>query len=540
MDKLCGLYVRVSTERQSEIKDGSLETQTDRLKQYMGFRAKSALDDAKQAKWKVVDIYREEGKSGKNTERPALQKLLSDVKEGSINAVLCTKIDRITRSLIDFYKLNEIFIKHNVDFISLEENFDTSTPMGKAMLKMTLVWAELEREQTSQRTKEKMLWRAQQGLWNGGQILGYDLIDKKLSVNKDEAKLVNSMFNKYLELGSVLKVVEYLNGHGYRTKEYISRRRNAKRGGNKFFNQYISHVLKNKIYIGQVWHHDKAYPGQHKAIVNEKLWYEANRTLKLQTPKRINPKREVKHTFILQGLLRCGWCGNYMSTKYSTGRKGLHYYYQCTKNAHGGKSACDMRYVPAAELEKVVLDKLKQMSADKKRIQRIVNEANKDTESTLINLRKDRKIQENKLAPIKNAIKNILNNMAKEERLKNSKSVSEELNRLELQREQIEKDIQNIDFEINQVKQQVLSAKVMYDSLTKFSQIYEAATPQELKELLPCFVEKVTWTPTEIEIALFEQEVQKGQFPSSNHSSAGALEVVNWLPLEDSNLGPGG
>ena len=338
MDKLCGLYVRVSTERQSEIKDGSLETQTDRLKQYIGFRAKSALDDAKQAKWKVVDIYREEGKSGKNTERPALQKLLSDVKEGSINAVLCTKIDRITRSLIDFYKLNEIFIKHNVDFISLEENFDTSTPMGKAMLKMTLVWAELEREQTSQRTKEKMLWRAQQGLWNGGQILGYDLIDKKLSVNKDEAKLVNSMFNKYLELGSVLKVVEYLNGHGYRTKEYISRRRNAKRGGNKFFNQYISHVLKNKIYIGQVWHHDKAYPGQHKAIVNEKLWNEANRTLKLQTPKRINPKREVKHAFILQGLLRCGWCGNYMSTKYSTGKNGLHYYYQCTKNAHGGKS----------------------------------------------------------------------------------------------------------------------------------------------------------------------------------------------------------
>jgi len=531
MDKLCGLYVRVSTERQSEIKDGSLETQTDRLKQYMGFRAKSALDDAKQAKWKVVDIYREEGKSGKNTERPALQKLLSDVKEGLINAVLCTKIDRITRSLIDFYKLNEIFIKHNVDFISLEENFDTSTPMGKAMLKMTLVWAELEREQTSQRTKEKMLWRAQQGLWNGGQILGYDLIDKKLSVNKDEAKLVNLMFNKYLELGSVLKVVEYLNGRGYRTKEYISRRRNAKRGGNKFFNQYISHVLKNRIYIGQVWHHDKSYPGQHKAIVNEKLWHEANRTLKLQTPKRINPKREVKHTFILQGMLRCGWCGNYMSTKYSTGRKGLHYYYQCTKNAHGGKSACDMRYVPAAELEKVVLDKLKQMSRDKKRIQRIVNEANKDTESTLTNLRKDRKIQENKLAPIKNAIKNILSNMAKEEKLKNSKSISEELNRLELQQEQMERDIQTIDFEINQVKQQVLSAKVMYDSLTKFSQIYEAATPQELKELLPCFVEKVTWTPTEIEIALFEQEAQKGQFPSSNHSNAGALEIVNWLPL---------
>jgi len=161
MDKLCGLYVRVSTERQSELKDGSLDTQIDRLKQYIGFRTKSLIDDTKSTKWKAVEVYREEGRSGKNTERPALQKLLSDIKAGSINTVLCTKIDRITRSLIDFYKLIEIFTKHNVDFISLEENFDTSTPMGKAMLKMTLIWAELEREQTSHRTKEKMFWRAQ-------------------------------------------------------------------------------------------------------------------------------------------------------------------------------------------------------------------------------------------------------------------------------------------------------------------------------------------------------------------------------------------
>ena len=530
MEKLCGLYVRVSTERQSELKDGSLDTQTDRLKQYIGFREKSLVDDTKSTKWKAVEIYREEGKSGKNIERPALQKLLSDIKAGLINTVLSTKMDRITRSLIDFYKLNEIFTKYNVDFISLEESFDTSTPMGKAMLKMTLIWAELEREQTSHRTKEKMFWRAQQGLWNGGQILGYNLVDKKLVVNKDEAKTVNLMFKKYLELGSVLKVVEYLNTHGYRTKQYVSHRKNTTRGGNRFFNQYISHVLKSRIYIGQVGYHDKAYPGQHKGIVDEKLWNEVNRVLKLQTPKRINPKREVKHAFILQGLLRCGWCGNCMSTKYSTGNNGLHYYYQCTRNAHGGKSACNMKYVPATELEQAVLNKLKEMSTDKKLIQKIVNEANKDTESTLSSLKKDHRIQENKLAPIKNAIKNILNNMAKEKRLKDSKSVLEELSRLELQKEQIEKDIQNIDFEISQVKQQVLNARVMYDSLIKFSQIHEAATPQELKELLPCFVEKVTWKPSEIEIALFDHEEQIGQLPSGNHSSGGALEVMNWLP----------
>jgi site-specific DNA recombinase len=252
MDKLCGLYVRVSTERQSEIKDGSLDTQADRLKQYAGFREKSPSESNKPPKWKIVHVYREEGKSGKDTERPELQRLLSDIANGKINTVLCTKIDRITRSLIDFYKLNDTFKKHHIDFISLEEGFDTSTPMGQAMLKMTLVWAELEREQTSKRTKDKMLWRAQQGLWNGGHVLGYDLVDKKLVINQREAKLVNLVFKKYLELGSVLKVVEFLNDHGYRTKEYISRRKEHKKGGSLFYNQYVSHILTNKLYLGKI------------------------------------------------------------------------------------------------------------------------------------------------------------------------------------------------------------------------------------------------------------------------------------------------
>jgi DNA invertase Pin-like site-specific DNA recombinase len=241
MDRLCGLYARVSTERQSEVRDGSLDTQIDRLKQYVEFRRPSAEDRKKKKldDWKIIDTYCEKGKSGKNIERPELQRLISDIKAGLINTVICTKLDRITRSLIDFYKLDEIFTRYNVHFISLEENFDTSTPMGKAMEKITLIFAELEREQTSKRTREKMQWRAEQGLWNGGQILGYDLVDKKLVVNKKEAKLVNLMYKKYLELGSVLKVVEYLNSHGYRTKEYVSKRRKLKRGGRRFFNANV-------------------------------------------------------------------------------------------------------------------------------------------------------------------------------------------------------------------------------------------------------------------------------------------------------------
>ena len=198
-----------------------------------------------------------------------------------------------------------------------------------------------------------------------------------------------------------------------------------------------------------------------------------------------------------------------------------------------------MKYVPAIEFEKTILNKLKDMSQDKKRLQKIVKEANKSIESTLLSLKQDRKIQENKLKPITDSIDHIVDALSKG--IKN-KSVSEKLSELELQKDQIEKDIQNIDFEMNQVKQQILNAKIMHESLTRFSQVYEVATPLELKDLVPRFVEKIIWTPTEIEIALFDQEVQRGQLDNGNVTTkgGGALPLVNWLPREDSNLGQRG
>ena len=557
MEKLCGIYIRVSTGRQAAVVDGSLDTQEDRIRNYINYR-NSSLDfgnisgkrssrrgkrksGSESALWKIVNVYREEGRSGKSTDRPALQNLLHDVRSGRINTVICTKLDRITRSLVDFYKLNDIFTRHNVDFISLAESFDTSTPMGKAMLKMTLVWAELEREQTAARTREKMAWRAEQGLWNGSHILGYDLIGKKLVVNEKEAALVNLLFNKYLELGSILQVAEYLNKHGYRTKEYHSKRTNRKRGGGKFSNTTVVNKLTNRVYIGQIEYDGEIYDGQHQAIVDTALWNEANRKLKLHAPRRVNPKRITKHTFLLQGLLKCGWCGSYMSTKYCTGRSKTHFYYQCTKNAHGGKSACEMKYVPASELERVVLQKLKEMSTDDKLLKRIVKEANKEVESILEDLKRQRFCQENRLKPVEVDIKNLLRAIAKEEKLKDMQSVIDELKSLEQQKMQIERDIQEVEFEFQRTEQQVLNAQAMHQSLEQFSQIIDAATPLELKELVPRFVNHVTWTPTEIEIAVYDQDIATMRPRQSESSNAvGALELSDLLPGLDSNQRPSG
>ena len=535
-EKLCGIYGRISDPKEANIKGNSVETQISRSKEFIKYKNS---DPDKKFKWVLVDEYADEGKSGKDTKRENLQRLLADIRKGRINTVICVKLDRITRSLLDYYNnLNVVFQKYGVDFISLSENFDTSTPMGKAMLSMTLVWAELEREQTSQRTIVKLHWRAEQGLWNGNHVLGYDLIDKRLVINKTEAKYVNLIFEKYLAVGSVLKVVEFLDAHGYRTKEYISNKKKEKHGGSRLYNQYIAHALKNPVYIGQIKYRGKIFPGVHEPIVDKKVWHEANAKLNLQSPKRTNPKRETKHTYLLQGLLKCGKCGSYMSTKFSTGRNGPCFYYQCTQNARRGKTGCDMKYVPAIQLEKVVLGKLKEISTDKATIQIIVNAANKDNSGTLNGLKKDRKTQEIKLTGINNKIKNLIHNIANNQTLKNSDTIAEELGRLEEQKTQIEKDIQNIQFETDKVQQQVISAVAVYQALKKFSELCDIGNPQELKDLITSFVERITWKGSEIEIALFEHEAEKGLFPlDGNQSGDGALDVRKKLPREGSNLG---
>ena len=155
----CGLYARVSTDLQAEVKNGSLDTQIDQLQKYAELKNTTSPEE----EWKVMAVYREEGKSGKNVDRPEFKRMVRDIEEGKIDAVLCTKIDRISRSLIDFYGFHRFLKEQEGTFISLHENFDTSTAMGLFALSISLATAELERERTSERTKEKMQWRAEKG-----------------------------------------------------------------------------------------------------------------------------------------------------------------------------------------------------------------------------------------------------------------------------------------------------------------------------------------------------------------------------------------
>ena len=232
----CAIYIRVSTPRQADIDDGSLDTQEARLKGYIDYENRH-----NDKEWEIVDIYREEGRSAKNLKRPEFQRMMDDIDRGKINTVVIWKIDRLTRSIKDFSFVWETFQNKGIQLISLNEKFDTSVAIGRAMLSIILVFAQLEREQTGERTTVTMQYRAEQGLRNGGRVIGYDLDPENkgiLKINKKQAEIVKKTFDLCIKTGSAGQAQRILTEKGYRMPVYESRR-GQKHGGTTFNKQAI-------------------------------------------------------------------------------------------------------------------------------------------------------------------------------------------------------------------------------------------------------------------------------------------------------------
>jgi len=398
--KKCGLYLRVSTQMQADVKAGSLDTQEEKLISFVN------LKNSAEEEWKVFKVYREEGKSGKDTDRPKLQELLADIEKDLINTVLVVRIDRITRSSLDFYKLFDFFQEHKIDFISLNESFDTSTPTGRVIIKIIVALAELEREQTSERLKDKMLWRAQQGFWNGGTPLGYDHDSEQkgiLQVNTEETEVVNLIFDTYLETGSLDKTAVILNEKGYRGKEYITKKGKLHKG-HKFNRVSVSRILRNPVYAGNVRHKENIYPGKHQAIVSDELFEKVSKLLDKNRSTRTNYKEEQKHHFLLRGLLKCGRCESSMYPKTSGGRGKLYFYYRCSKNDYRLDDHCVTGYVPAEEIEDAVAREVKKVGENLDLMDEVIRDANREGEEKISELKKRKKTMERKLPSLEKEI----------------------------------------------------------------------------------------------------------------------------------------
>ncbi|RDV02453.1 recombinase family protein [Sphingorhabdus pulchriflava] len=282
----CAIYTRKSTEEGLEQEFNSIDAQRAACEAYI-------LSQAGE-RWTLLPQYYDDGGwSGGNMERPALKSLLKAISEGRIDVVVVYKVDRLTRSLMDFARIVEKFDAHQVSFVSVTQAFNTTSSMGRLTLIVLLSFAQFEREVTGERIRDKIAASKARGIWMGGNLpLGYDVKDRKLFIVEDEAELVRYIYSRYLELGSVLPLAKELDARGHRTKRWTSAKGNVL-GGYRFSCGAIYHILGNRIYLGEIVHKGKAYEGEHPAIITNELFDAVQTKLAANRVKRTKRKEKA-------------------------------------------------------------------------------------------------------------------------------------------------------------------------------------------------------------------------------------------------------
>ena len=537
--KKCGLYIRVSTLRQASVKEGSLKNQEFLLRQHIDYKNNLEKDG-----WEVVEVYREEGRSGKNTsQRPQFLRMLEDAKAGIIDAVMVTALSRVSRSTRDLLEMIETFKRYRVDFISLKEDFDTTTAQGKCFITIIGALNEFEREQTSERNRASILARAERGLWNGGQILGFELPeerDKKGTLVKSEreAVLVNLCFDTYLKCGSVLKTLRIINGMGYRTKEYTTQTGKL-HPGREFVLSSMQNLLTCYAYIGRVeikkrrklkdqsqLSEDERYrivDATWDGIVPEEKFYKAQHLLKKNCRHKHNGTTPLRHNYLLnQGLLFCRKCGSEMEGRSGNGKKKKKYYYYTCKNKE-----CRFN-VSADEIEGVVRDRLTEIAFNDRVRRGIVEKNNARLRVEIPNLIKLRRSRIQELEEIKSKAKTILESLLNEADGPGGVFVKEELDELGRKREEIEGSIKELDRKIGRIEKRAVDEETLRKGLRHFDACMGKIKPYEEKELVRLILGRVELGEDRIKIGLNQlsddlDRMLESKKSASEHGSLRAL-----------------
>ena len=360
----CAIYARKSSEEGLEQDFNSLQAQREACEAYIASQ--------KHEGWIALPtFYDDGGVSGATLQRPALQRLLADVEAGRIDTIVVYKVDRLTRTLSDFARLVEIFDRKDVSFVSVTQQFNTTTSMGRLTLNVLLSFAQFEREVTGERIRDKIAASKRKGMWMGGNPpLGYDVKDKKLIVNEAEAETVRSIFRQYRKIESVRELRDRLAAEGVTSKRRV-RRDGSIVGGKPINRGALYHLLHNRLYRGEMVHKDKAYPGQHEAIVDEALWEEVQATLAANTN---GERREgTRQPSLLTGLA-VDEQGEGLSASHAV-KKGRRYRYYVSRHLilEGKRAGRKGWRLPAADLEGLVTVRLRDWLADAAAISAVID-----------------------------------------------------------------------------------------------------------------------------------------------------------------------
>ena len=352
----CAIYTRKSSEEGLEQDFNSLDAQREACEAFIASQTHEG--------WNAVPVqYNDGGFSGGSVERPALQQLLADIAAGKVDVVVVYKIDRLTRSLLDFARIVEIFDKRDVSFVSVTQQFNTTTSMGRLTLNVLLSFAQFEREVTGERIRDKIAASKKKGMWMGGQpSLGYDVRDRKLVVNEAEADTVRMIFRLYVDLKSVRALKEGLDTSGIVSKARIASD-GTPYGSKPLAVGALYHLLQNRIYRGEIVHKDKSYPGEHQLIIEESLWTEVQGILAGNRVDRANGTT-AKAPSLLAGLLFDA-SGERMTPSHAVkGSTRYRYYVSRPLLTDGAKAGTRGQRIPAVSLEALVARRIRNWLGD--------------------------------------------------------------------------------------------------------------------------------------------------------------------------------
>ncbi len=349
--KRCAIYTRKSTTLGLEQEFNTLDAQREACEAYIRAQAGSG--------WIALEEHYDDGGfTGANIDRPAFQRLLREVEAGRVDAIVVYKLDRISRSLLDFATVMNRLTKAGVGFVSVTQNFSTTDAVGRMTLNLLATFAEFEREQIGERTRDKISASRRRGKWTGGQLpLGYRLVDKKLKLIEEEAALVREVFRLYLEHRSVLVVSQILSDRGYTTKHHIAETGRV-REPRAWTKGDVLAVLRQTLYAGFMRSRGELFAGEHESIVDRQTFEVAKATLDAaggtRTPRRRNPE------YLLSGILFCARCGAALTAATTRKGGGTYRYYRCVTRDQKGKRACVTKPVAGPVVEEFVAERLRE------------------------------------------------------------------------------------------------------------------------------------------------------------------------------------
>ena len=490
----CAIYTRVSTDEQATSVYSSLNRQEEVCRNYIDIHAEKG--------WKVVAIHEDPGYSGKDIGRPGIQEMLEDVRAGKLDVIVTYKIDRISRSLKDFYELWEVLKSHNVTFVSATQHFDTSDSMGMLILNILLSFAQFERELTRERTMSKMAGRAEKGLWNGGNVplgLDYDKETQTLRPSEHEVASIDFIFRRVIETRSPCAVANEANAHGYRTKVRLINRRDRSRrevGGKRFDEDMVTAIVRNPVYKGFLRYNGNLYPARHEAIVDDETWEQANKAIGKERDDN-GLRHKDDHVHLLKGVLRCGVCGLAM-TPYPSGKKtkdGTPYlYYACVNfTKDGSETTCPVRMLPARDFEALVKDVLADLGNNPTVLQACVDAANSEAVTTVTELEQRLLRHRDEIGRLTAAIRRIIEVMKQDDLL--AEDIKAEYRQLIREKERFQALADKLELDVERRRKRVLDVELIRRSLQDFARLVSLLPLEDQKELFQLLLQEVEVQP---------------------------------------------